>query len=82
MVSVSSVSIPTINPSRRKQLRFRCVRSRRAIARGQHVFNEIMSNPLLPDAEYIELFNNLSNYAFDLSGWSVNGLSYTFPNAR
>src|SRR5207244_7011807 len=47
---------------------------------GNVVFNEIMATPLLPDAEYVELFNNSTNYTFDLSGWKVNGLSYTFPN--
>ncbi|HEU5124804.1 MAG TPA: lamin tail domain-containing protein [Verrucomicrobiae bacterium] len=46
---------------------------------GVVVFNEIMSQPPLPDAEFIELFNTSSNAAFDLSGWTVNGLSYTFP---
>ena len=43
------------------------------------VFNEIMSNPLTPDAEYVELFNRSTNYTFDLSGWVINGLGYTFP---
>jgi len=43
------------------------------------VFNEIMATPSLPDAEFIELFNTSTNYAFDLSGWEVNGLNYNFP---
>lgn len=43
------------------------------------VINEIMFNPSLPDAEYIELFNTSSNFTFNLSGWEVNGLSYHFP---
>ncbi len=43
------------------------------------VFNEIAPNPPAPDGEFIELFNQSTNTAFDLSGWSVNGLSYTFP---
>lgn len=43
------------------------------------VINEIMFNPALPDAEYVELFNTSSNFTFDLSGWEVNGLSYHFP---
>ncbi|HEX5218058.1 MAG TPA: lamin tail domain-containing protein [Verrucomicrobiae bacterium] len=43
------------------------------------VINEIMFNPSVPDAEYIELFNTSSNFTFDLSGWEVNGLSYNFP---
>ena len=44
------------------------------------VINEIMYNPLLPDAEYVELFNTSATQSFDLSGWTFNGLSYTFPN--
>jgi hypothetical protein len=44
------------------------------------VINEIMFNPPVPDAEYVELFNTSTNYAFDLSGWQFNGLSYTFPD--
>jgi hypothetical protein len=43
------------------------------------VINEIMFNPSLPDAEYVELFNTSSNYNFDLSGWELNGLGYNFP---
>lgn len=46
---------------------------------GQIVINEIMYNPSVPDAEYVELFNTSSNYTFDLSGWQFNGLNYTFP---
>jgi len=47
---------------------------------GAVVLNEIMFNPAIPDAEYVELFNTSSNYTFDLSGWDFNGLAYTFPN--
>ncbi len=43
------------------------------------VFNEIMYNPLTPDAEYVELFNRSTNFTFDLSGWRINGLDYIFP---
>jgi hypothetical protein len=46
---------------------------------GFVVFNEIMYHPAAAGAEFVELFNTHSNYAFDLSGWSVNGLGYTFP---
>ena len=45
---------------------------------GSVVFNEIMARPITPGAEFIELFNRATN-SFDLSGWRVNGLSYTFP---
>ena len=43
------------------------------------VINEIMYNPAAPEASFLELFNTSSN-AFDLSGWRLNGLSYTFPS--
>jgi hypothetical protein len=46
---------------------------------GQVVINEIMYNPTVPDAQYIELYNNSSQFAFDLSGWNFEGLGYTFP---
>jgi len=39
-----------------------------------------MYNPLIADAEYVELLNTSTNFAFDLSSWRVNGLGYTFPN--
>ncbi len=41
--------------------------------------NEIMIQPPVAGAEYVELFNTSTNTAFDLSGWRFNGLSYTFP---
>ncbi len=46
---------------------------------GQIVINEIMAQPALTGAEYVELFNNSTNLAFDLSGWQFHGLGYTFP---
>ena len=46
---------------------------------GSVVINEIMFNPRVPDGEFVELFNNSTNTAFDLSGWKFNGLGYTFP---
>ncbi|MBI5388411.1 MAG: lamin tail domain-containing protein [Verrucomicrobia bacterium] len=42
------------------------------------VINEIMYNPLAPEASYVELFNRSTNSAFDLSGWQINGLGFTF----
>jgi len=45
---------------------------------GNVVFNEILFNTAAPEAEYIELFNRAAT-AFDLSGWTVNGIGYTFP---
>lgn len=46
---------------------------------GQVVLNEIMYNPAIADASYIELFNNSPSFAFDLSGWQIEGAGYTFP---
>ena len=46
---------------------------------GNLVFSEIMYNPAMAGGEYVELFNRATNTTFDLSGWRVNGLSYTFP---
>jgi hypothetical protein len=46
---------------------------------GQVVINEIMYQPAMPDGQYVELYNTSSNLTFDLSGWQVRGLSYTFP---
>jgi hypothetical protein len=46
---------------------------------GQVVINEIMFNPLVPNAEHVELYNTSSTITFDLSGWQFKGLGYTFP---
>ncbi len=46
---------------------------------GWVVFNEIMYAPPVAGAAFVELFNAHTNYTFDLSGWRVNGLDYTFP---
>jgi len=46
---------------------------------GQIVINEIMYAPAVANAEFVELYNNSTNTAFDLSGWQFQGLSYTFP---
>jgi len=46
---------------------------------GSVVISEIMFNPPADSASFIELFNTQAAFAFDLSGWRVNGLSYTFP---
>jgi len=47
---------------------------------GQVVINEIMYDPAVPGAEYVELYNNSPNITFDLSGWEFKGLSYSFPS--
>jgi len=43
------------------------------------VINEIMYNPAYPEASYVELHNTSTNYSFDLSGWQLNGIGFTFP---
>ena len=46
---------------------------------GQVVINEIMYDPAVANAQYVELYNNSTNTTFDLSGWEFHGLGYTFP---
>jgi len=46
---------------------------------GLIVMNEIMYNPLVPEAAWVEIFNT-SSYAFDLSNWHLNGLDFIFPS--
>ncbi len=46
---------------------------------GHLVINEIMAAPAANHAEFVELYNNSTNTAFDLSGWQLSGLAYTFP---
>jgi hypothetical protein len=46
---------------------------------GKVVINEIMYQPSVPHAEFVELYNNSTNLTFDLSNWQFRGLSYTFP---
>ncbi len=46
---------------------------------GKVVISEIMYAPLVNDAAYVELYNSVTNRAFDLSGWQLDGLDYTFP---
>jgi regulation of enolase protein 1 (concanavalin A-like superfamily) len=45
---------------------------------GSVVINEIMYHPTNAGAAFVELFNR-SAFAFDLSGWRINGLDYEFP---
>jgi hypothetical protein len=47
---------------------------------GTVVFNEIMYNPTAPNASFVEIFNRSPNASFDISGWRVNGLDFTFPS--
>jgi hypothetical protein len=45
---------------------------------GPVVFSEIMYNPPSPLTEFIEL-HNIGPTPVDLSGWRINGASFTFP---
>src|SRR5206468_2834829 len=43
------------------------------------VINEIMYNPAVPDASFVELYNKSTVSAFDLSGWRLSGAGFVFP---
>lgn len=43
------------------------------------VIHEILYRPRLPGAAFVELFNRSPTHGFDLSGWQMEGLDYTFP---
>jgi len=45
---------------------------------GKLVINEIMYHPAVSDAEYIEIHNLSGTDAFDLSGWRLDGVDFTF----
>ena len=47
---------------------------------GKVAINEIMYAPAANNAQFVELYNSSTNVTFDLSGWQLQGLSYTFPN--
>ena len=47
---------------------------------GRVVINEIMYHPLVVGAEFVELYNASTTTAFDLSGWRLNGLNFTFAS--
>lgn len=46
---------------------------------GQVVINEIMYDSLTTNANYVELYNNSTSNTFNLSGWQLQGVGYTFP---
>jgi hypothetical protein len=41
--------------------------------------SELMYHPVVPGASYLELHNASTTTAFDMTGWRLNGLSFTFP---
>lgn len=47
--------------------------------RGHVVINEIHYNPLVPQTGFIELHNRHTTMPFDLSGFRLDGVGYTFP---
>jgi hypothetical protein len=47
---------------------------------GQIVLNEIMYAPAANNAQFVELYNRSTNTTFDMSGWQLQGLGYTFPS--
>jgi regulation of enolase protein 1 (concanavalin A-like superfamily) len=46
---------------------------------GKVMINEIMYDPAIAGAAYVELYNASSNTSYDLSGFEFRGLAYTFP---
>jgi len=44
------------------------------------VINEIMYNPVVPGAEFLEIRNLSASNAFDLTGYRLNGLDFAFPD--
>lgn len=47
---------------------------------GNVVINEISYSPENPEAAFIEIHNRSTFFAFDLSGWRLNGASFDFPS--
>ncbi len=43
------------------------------------VINEIQYNPSAPGASFVEIHNSAPTASFNLSGWRLEGLGYTFP---
>jgi hypothetical protein len=49
------------------------------LPRGHVVINEIMYAPTAANGRYLELYNASTNLLFDLSGWQISEIGYTFP---
>jgi hypothetical protein len=47
-------------------------------AAGRIVIDEINYNPLITGTEFVELHNTSKTTAFDVSGWRINGIDFTF----
>src|SRR4051794_8855692 len=50
-----------------------------AHADGTVIFNEISPIGPVAGAEFVEFYNTSTSTTFNLAGWSVDGLGYTFP---
>ena len=48
--------------------------------RDKLVINEIMYNPLAPNASFVEIYNSSGSNAFDLSNWRLDGVDFKFGN--
>lgn len=48
--------------------------------KGQVVINEVLYHPLVPGSSFVEIFNASSNLTFDLSGWRLHGVDFSFPD--
>ena len=46
---------------------------------GWLVINEIMYNPTNSTAEFVEIHNRSHTHPFDISGWRIRGVDFTFP---
>jgi fibronectin type 3 domain-containing protein len=51
-----------------------------ALPEDSLVINEIMYNPAVPGAEFVELYNRSATTAFNLANYRFNGLDFTFPH--
>ncbi len=49
------------------------------LAQDSLVINEIMYNPITPEASFVEIYNR-ADAAFDVSGWRLSGVDFTFPS--
>jgi hypothetical protein len=48
-------------------------------AQGNLIINEIMYNPTVPDAAFVEIHNRSVSTTFDLSNHRLDGADFTFP---
>ena len=46
---------------------------------GNLFISEIMYAPAVSNAAYVEICNRSTNFTFDLSGWRLQGVDFTFP---